>query len=69
MIPVEISQRTAGHDGHPRKIKTIFEHLKTDGVSQTALNGVYAPIGLDIGSNTPEEIAVSIAAKVITVRN
>ncbi|MDZ7723609.1 MAG: XdhC family protein [candidate division KSB1 bacterium] len=58
-----------GMMGSPHKIRTIFEHLRSNGIPQSALDNVHAPIGLNIGSNTPEEIAVSIAAEIIAVRN
>ena len=40
-----------------------------DGAPETALEGVRAPVGMSIGSHTPEEIAVSIAAEIIAIRN
>jgi xanthine dehydrogenase accessory factor len=47
----------------------IYEKLKTnDGITEDALNKVHCPIGLEIGSETPEEIAVSIVAELIKVR-
>jgi len=42
--------------------------LVKKGVSKETLNRVHAPIGLDINSETPEEIAVSIVAQLIKVR-
>ncbi|MBN2118292.1 MAG: XdhC family protein [Anaerolineales bacterium] len=47
---------------------TILDHLRADGIRQKALVRVYAPIGLDLGGSTPEEIAVSILAEIIAVR-
>ena len=40
-----------------------------EGFTQQELDSVYAPIGLHIKSQTPEEIAVSIAAQIIDVKN
>ena len=54
--------------GSRHKCKTIPEHLGADGISNELLSRVYAPIGLDLGGPTPEEIAVSILAEVIAVR-
>ena len=54
--------------GSRHKCGTILGHLRADGVSEEALAHVYAPIGLDLGGPTPEEIAVSILAEVIAVR-
>jgi xanthine dehydrogenase accessory factor len=58
-----------GMIGSKRKVKEIFNRLKSQGVSTAQLDRVYAPIGIPIGSQTPEEIAVSIAAEIIKVRN
>lgn len=57
-----------GMIGSPKKNQTIFSHLQSRGVSQETLERVYAPIGLDIHAETPEEIAVSILAEIIKVR-
>lgn len=55
--------------GSRRKIKLIFDDIRAMGVSEERLAEVYAPIGLDIGSKTVPEIAVSIVAQLIQVRN
>ena len=60
--------RYIGMIGSRHKCETILGHLRADGISEEALKRVYAPIGLDLGGPTPEEIAVSILAEVITVR-
>ncbi|MFH0813040.1 MAG: XdhC/CoxI family protein [Pseudomonadota bacterium] len=57
-----------GMIGSRKKIKTIYEHLMTQGVNEDTLKRVHAPIGLDINAETPEEIAVSIIAEIINVR-
>jgi xanthine dehydrogenase accessory factor len=54
--------------GSKKKIKTLYQNLMKRGISKETLNRVYAPIGLDINSETPEEIAVSIVAELIKVR-
>ena len=51
------------------KITAIFEKLHAMGYSQEQLDQVYTPIGLDVGNETPEEIAVSILAEVLMVKN
>jgi xanthine dehydrogenase accessory factor len=51
--------------GSRRKIAQIREHLIAQGVSQEQLERLHAPIGLDIGAETPAEIAVGIAAELI----
>jgi len=55
--------------GSRRKIKLIFESLRAEGISEAALARVAAPVGLDIGSQTVTEIAVSIVAELIARRN
>jgi len=56
--------------GSKAKLKTMFEVLEEkDGFSKVELNKVSAPIGVSIKSQSPEEIAVSIAAEVIQLKN
>jgi xanthine dehydrogenase accessory factor len=57
-----------GMIGSRSKRKIIYDYLLSRGVSQEQLNRVHAPIGLSIGAQTPEEIAVSIVAELIQVR-
>ncbi len=57
-----------GMIGSKRKVKLMFQYLQEQGFEKTLLDKVYAPIGLDIEADTPEEIAVSIAAELIKVR-
>lgn len=57
-----------GMIGSRRKVKLIKEHLLAKGVPEERIAAVYMPIGLDLGAQTPEEIAVSIAAELIKVR-
>lgn len=56
-----------GMIGSRKKILTVFDELSKRGVSRKALAGVRAPIGLDIGADSPAEIAVSVLAEVIMV--
>jgi xanthine dehydrogenase accessory factor len=55
--------------GSKAKLKTMWEVLQKEGFSLDELNQIHAPIGLSIKSQTPEEIAVSIAAEIIRVKN
>jgi xanthine dehydrogenase accessory factor len=55
--------------GSKAKLKTMWEVLQKEGVTLEELNQIHAPIGLSIKSQTPEEIAVSIAAEIIRVKN
>jgi xanthine dehydrogenase accessory factor len=58
-----------GMMGSEMKVKTIFEKLREESVPQEQLDRVFAPIGLAINSASPEEVAVSIAAQIISVKN
>lgn len=51
------------------KRETIYNHLQGRGVTAEQLNRVHAPIGLPIGAETPEEIALSIAAELVKIKN
>jgi xanthine dehydrogenase accessory factor len=57
-----------GMIGSKRRVSTVLRHLGEEGFPLETLEGVYTPIGFDIGAETPEEIAVSILAEVIMVR-
>lgn len=54
-----------GMIGSSRKIEKIFEQLRTDGATAAQLEAVHAPIGLDIGAETPAELALSIIAELV----
>ena len=51
------------------KKETIYNHLQERGVPEELLQKVHAPIGLPIGAETPEEIALSIAAELVKIKN
>ncbi len=57
-----------GMIGSPGKVKNIFKSLLRKGFSREALERVHAPIGLDLGAETPDEIALSIAAEILMQR-
>jgi len=58
-----------GMIGSAKKRDSIYGNLLSDGYSQSDIDRVTAPIGLPIGDETPEEIAISIAAQLILVRS
>lgn len=66
---IDRGARYVGMIGSKRKIKLIFDDLLAEGISADSLSRVYAPVGLDIGSQTVPEIAVSIAAELVAHRN
>lgn len=57
-----------GMIGSRRRTSAVLEHLRAEGFPEAELDRVRTPIGLDIGAETPEEIAVSIIAEVILLR-
>jgi xanthine dehydrogenase accessory factor len=65
---VQTPARYIGMIGSKRKTITIFRELQGEGLQPELFNRVHAPIGLDIGAVTPDEIAVSITAELIAVR-
>ena len=58
-----------GMIGSSKKVETIFESLRQDGYSEDTIKNIYAPIGLDIACTIPAEIAVSILAEMLLVKN
>jgi len=60
--------RYIGMIGSRRKVTSVYRALEKEGVPPERLARVYAPIGLEIGALTPEEIAISIAAELVAVR-
>ena len=62
------SPRYIGMIGSKRKVASVYKALEMAGVSPGKFEHVHAPVGLDIGALTPEEIAVSITAELIAVR-
>jgi xanthine dehydrogenase accessory factor len=65
---VQTSARYIGMIGSKRKTITIFRELVKEGIPEQLFERVHAPVGLDIGAQTPEEIAVSITAELIATR-
>ena len=58
-----------GMMGSRRRVAIVKDQLVAKGVCREALDGVHTPIGLKIGAETPEEIAVSVMAEIIQVKN
>ncbi|MBO5129830.1 MAG: XdhC family protein [Oscillospiraceae bacterium] len=55
--------------GGYKKIKAIFAKLEEAGVDRAALDRIHSPIGLDLGGETPEELAVAIVGEILAVKN
>lgn len=64
----EVQPAYIGMVGSRRRVRAAFQVLADEGISIERLASVHAPIGLDIGAETPEEIAVAIAAEIVRLR-
>lgn len=62
------SPRYIGMMGKPRKVISVYQTLEQQGIPRAQLERVHAPVGLDIGALTNQEIAISILAELIAVR-
>jgi xanthine dehydrogenase accessory factor len=60
--------RYIGLLGSRRKTRLLYETLEKEGVDPSGFDRVFAPVGIEIGSETPEEIAISVAAELVAVR-
>lgn len=68
LVAREEQPRYIGMIGSRRRVKAAFKALLDAGIPRERLARVHAPVGLDIGAETPEEIAVSIAAEMVSAR-
>lgn len=68
IVALDVQPRYIGMIGSRRRVRAAFTALIEGGVMRDKLRQVHAPVGLDIGAETPAEIAVSIAAELIRVR-
>ncbi len=60
--------RSLGLLGSKRKRVELIEYLRSEGFKEDAITKVRIPVGLEIGSHTPYEIAISIAAEMIKMK-
>ncbi|MCB0075712.1 MAG: XdhC family protein, partial [Caldilineaceae bacterium] len=59
-----------GMIGSQRRVRAVFDLLEREqGIPAAKFDRVYAPIGIDIGARTPEEIALAIIAEIVAVKN
>jgi xanthine dehydrogenase accessory factor len=69
-LAAAVEQHGAGYIGmigSRRKALQVFDRLRARGVSEEKLARIYAPIGLDIGADSPAEIAVSCVAEILSI--
>jgi xanthine dehydrogenase accessory factor len=57
-----------GMIGSRRRVRATYLQLLDEGIPKERLADIHAPVGLDIGAETPEEIAVAVAAELVKVR-
>ncbi len=66
---VDLPLAYIGMIGSRRRVMGVFQRLMDEGVAPESLQRVHAPIGLDIGAETPGEIAISIVAELVKLRH
>lgn len=66
---IDSNAKYIGMIGSKNKTKYIMDNLKNEKVSQEKLDKIYAPIGLNLGGQTPKEIAFSIMSEILVVKN
>ncbi|EHQ90877.1 XdhC family protein [Desulfosporosinus youngiae] len=60
--------RYIGMVGSRKKVALCFQHLEAQGVARETINEIHSPIGLNLGGETPEEIALAILAEIQAVK-
>lgn len=58
-----------GMIGSRRKVATLFDSLRKEGVPEDTLHSIYTPIGLNVASASPAEIAIAVMAEILLVKN
>lgn len=66
---INMNVKYIGMMGSANKSQSIFKHLAEEGVDEKLFKKVKTPIGIEIEAESPEEIAISIAAEIIKVKN
>jgi len=65
---VETNAKYIAMIGSKRKVIGVIKQLEKEGLSRAAFERIFAPMGLEIGAITPEEIAISVVAEMIALR-
>lgn len=66
---IDSDAKYIGVMGSDKKVITLFKNLKEKGINEESISKIYAPIGIDVSDNSPEEIAVSIISEILAVKN
>ncbi|MGP1382826.1 MAG: XdhC family protein [Thainema sp.] len=64
----QLPVRYLGMIGSRKRSQMVLQSLREKGITESVIRAIHAPIGLDIGALTPEEIAISIVAELIQIR-
>jgi xanthine dehydrogenase accessory factor len=67
-LAIGTSARYIAMIGSKRKVINVIRELEKEGIPRAAFERIHAPMGLNIGAVSPEEIAISVAAEMIAVR-
>jgi xanthine dehydrogenase accessory factor len=67
-LTIGTSARYIAMIGSKRKVINVIRELEKEGIPRAAFERIHAPMGLNIGAVSPEEIAISVAAEMIAVR-
>ena len=65
---IDLAPDYVGLIGSKRRTNIVLQRLSESGAPPESLNAVHAPVGLDIGAVTPEEVALAIMAEIVAVR-
>jgi xanthine dehydrogenase accessory factor len=57
-----------GMIGSRRRVRATYEKLVEEGFGRDLIDRIHAPVGLDVGAETPEEIAIAVAAELVMLR-
>lgn len=66
---IHSSAKYIGMIGSRKKVRTVYQNLEASGIDPSLFERVNAPIGINIGGDSPEEIAISILAEIISIKN
>lgn len=68
LMRTEVAPAYIGMIGSLRRVRATYVQLLEEGIPKARLDDIHAPVGLDIGAETPAEIAVAVAAELVKVR-
>ena len=66
---IKSNYKYLGMIGSRKKIRETYDELEKEGLDRELLESIYSPIGLDISNGSPKEIAFSIMAEILKVKN